>query len=33
MGLSDNLMLIALTENVIFDSFEDAVINLSKIMK
>ena len=33
MGLSDNLMLIAPTENIIFDSFEDAVISLSKVMK
>ena len=33
MGLSDNLTLIAPTENIIFESFEDAVISLSKVMK
>ena len=33
MGLSDNLILIAPTENIIFYSFEDTVISLSKIMK
>ena len=33
MGLPDNLMLIAPTKNIIFDSFEAAILNLSKIMK
>ena len=33
MGLSDNLMLIAPKENIIFDSFENGVISMSKIMK
>jgi nucleoside 2-deoxyribosyltransferase len=32
MGLSDNLMLIAPTNNIIYESFEEAIKNLSKIM-
>ena len=33
MGLPDNLMLIAPTHNVIFESFEEAVSHLSKMTK
>ncbi len=32
MGLSDNLMLIAPTNNIIYESFEEAIKNLSQIM-
>ena len=33
MGLPDNLMLIAPTHNVIFETFEEAVSHLSKMIK